>query len=131
VPTYEYRCVRGHAFDVFQKMSDEPVAQCPECGQPASRMVSGGAGFLFKGEGFYITDYRSQDYKKKAEAEQMHSPGSAEKPAQSGESAASQPAPAPPKAAAGEGGKEPSHGRRSSKNDTSGAGGSAASGKGG
>ena len=50
-------------------MSDEPVTSCPECGAAAHRMISGGAGFLFKGEGFYITDYRSEDYKKKASAE--------------------------------------------------------------
>ena len=69
MPTYEYRCAKGHRFDVFQKMSDAPVASCPTCGEAAERVVSGGAGFLFKGEGFYITDYRSEDYKKKAQAD--------------------------------------------------------------
>lgn len=69
MPTYEYRCSNDHTFDVFQKMSDEPVATCPECGEKAERILSGGAGFLFKGDGFYITDYRSDDYKKKAAAE--------------------------------------------------------------
>lgn len=69
MPTYEYRCPRGHTFDVFQKMSDEPVATCPECGERARRQISGGAGFLFKGEGFYITDYRSKEYKERAEKE--------------------------------------------------------------
>ena len=69
MPTYEYRCPTGHRFDVFQKMSDPPVATCPECGKPAERTISGGAGFLFKGEGFYITDYRSEDYKKKKASE--------------------------------------------------------------
>lgn len=69
MPTYEYRCAKGHTFDVFQKMTDEPVAVCPECGEKASRQISGGAGLLFKGEGFYITDYRSDEYKKKASAE--------------------------------------------------------------
>jgi putative FmdB family regulatory protein len=73
MPTYEYRCVKGHQFDVFQKMSDDPVATCPECGERAERMLSGGAGVLFKGEGFYITDYRGADYKKKAEAERSGS----------------------------------------------------------
>ena len=51
-------------------MSDEPGAPCPECGEPAERQISAGGGFLFKGEGFYITDHRSEDYKKKASAEQ-------------------------------------------------------------
>lgn len=47
-------------------MSDDPVAACPECGKPGERLLSGGAGFLFKGDGFYITDYRSDSYKKRA-----------------------------------------------------------------
>jgi len=69
MPTYDYECPEGHRFEVFQKMTDEPVAACPECGSAATRKISGGAGFLFKGEGFYITDYRSDEYKKKASAE--------------------------------------------------------------
>jgi len=66
MPTYEYRCPEGHRFEVFQKMSDDPAASCPECGAAAERLISAGAGFLFKGGGFYITDYRSSDYKEKA-----------------------------------------------------------------
>ena len=69
MPTYDYQCQKGHRFEVFQKMSDDPIAECPECGEAAQRMISGGAGFLFKGDGFYITDYRSDEYKKKASAE--------------------------------------------------------------
>lgn len=69
MPTYEYRCLQGHDFELFQRISDEPVAECPECGEAAQRVISGGAGFLFKGEGFYITDYRSDEYKKKAAKE--------------------------------------------------------------
>lgn len=69
MPTYDYECRKGHRFELFQKMTDEPVAKCPDCGAEASRQISGGAGFLFKGEGFYITDYRSDDYRKKASAE--------------------------------------------------------------
>jgi len=69
MPTYEYRCPRGHHFEVFQKMSDEPAAECPECGSPSERLLSGGAGFVFKGEGFYATDYRSPSYKQEAEKE--------------------------------------------------------------
>ena len=76
MPTYEYRCPEGHSFEVFQKMSDDPVAKCPECGADAERLISGGAGFLFKGEGFYITDYRSEDYKKKASKETSSGSGS-------------------------------------------------------
>lgn len=69
MPTYEYECRKGHRFDVFQKMSDEPVSECSECGAGAQRKISGGVGFLFKGDGFYITESRSDDYKKKASAE--------------------------------------------------------------
>lgn len=69
MPTYDYECQKGHRFEVFQKMSDDPVSVCPQCGADAGRKISGGAGFLFKGDGFYITDYRSDDYKKKASAD--------------------------------------------------------------
>ena len=69
MPTYDYRCPNGHQFDLFQRMSDEPGADCPECGAAAERKISGGAGFLFKGDGFYITDSRSDEYKKQASAE--------------------------------------------------------------
>lgn len=76
MPTYEYRCTAcSHTFDLFQRMSDEPVAACPECGESSERLLSGGAGFLFKGDGFYITDYRSADYKKKASADKGESAG--------------------------------------------------------
>ena len=70
MPTYEYRCPQcGNDFEKFQKMSDEPVADCPECGTAAERRLSGGAGLLFKGSGFYITDYRGESYKKAADAD--------------------------------------------------------------
>jgi putative FmdB family regulatory protein len=69
MPTYEYRCPKGHEFELFQRMSDEPRAPCPECGEVSERILSAGAGFLFKGEGFYITDYRSESYQKAANAE--------------------------------------------------------------
>jgi len=74
VPTYEYQCPAcGNRFDLFQRMSDPPGAACPACGAAAERILSGGAGFLFKGEGFYITDYRSDDYRKRAAAESRDS----------------------------------------------------------
>lgn len=57
MPTYEYTCPDGHRFEKFQKMTEKPRAKCPTCGQPASRRISGGAGLVFKGSGFYITDY--------------------------------------------------------------------------
>jgi putative FmdB family regulatory protein len=98
MPTYEYECPKGHRFEVFQKMTDEPGAACPECGAPAKRMISGGAGFLFKGEGFYITDSRSDDYKKKASQE---SGSTTDKPATSKDDGASK---SPKKGGDGSGG---------------------------
>lgn len=57
MPTYEYDCPSGHAFERFEKMSDPPKTKCPVCGRTAVRKISGGAGLVFKGSGFYITDY--------------------------------------------------------------------------
>lgn len=69
MPTYEYLCANGHAFERFQGINDEPVRVCPECGAAAERQLSAGAGLIFKGSGFYITDYRSETYKEAAKAE--------------------------------------------------------------
>jgi putative FmdB family regulatory protein len=58
MPTYEFRCPEGHEFEKFyRKITDAAELPCPECGKPATRLVSGGAGLLFKGSGFYLTDY--------------------------------------------------------------------------
>jgi len=58
MPTYEYRCPEGHTFDRFAKMSEAAAElPCPTCGKIAVRQVSGGAGLVFKGSGFYLTDY--------------------------------------------------------------------------
>ena len=59
MPTYEYRCPKGHRFEhFFRTMSSaESRMKCPECGEESERLVSGGSGLVFKGSGFYITDY--------------------------------------------------------------------------
>ncbi len=57
MPTYEYECPAGHLFEKFQKMTDKPRAKCPVCARAAIRKISGGAGLVFRGSGFYITDY--------------------------------------------------------------------------
>jgi putative FmdB family regulatory protein len=57
MPTYEYECPEGHAFEKFQKITEKPRAKCPVCGKSATRKISGGAGLVFRGSGFYITDY--------------------------------------------------------------------------
>ena len=70
MPTYAYRCRRcGHEFEKFQKISDPPGARCPKCRGAAERRITGGAGLLFKGGGFYITDYRPESYKQAAKRE--------------------------------------------------------------
>ena len=62
MPTYEYACTKcGHEFEQFQSMRDAPLKKCPACGKPAlKRLVGGGAGLIFKGSGFYITDYKNK-----------------------------------------------------------------------
>jgi len=60
MPIYEYECERtGKQFEVEQRMSDEPLTACPECGGPAHRLIAGGAAVIFKGSGFHATDYRN------------------------------------------------------------------------
>ncbi|MEY4374021.1 MAG: hypothetical protein RL760_187 [Candidatus Eisenbacteria bacterium] len=66
MPTYVYRCKKGHTFELFHSISDETPKKCPECRSGATRVPAGGSGLLFKGSGFYITDYRSSGYKEKA-----------------------------------------------------------------
>ncbi|MFI5209643.1 MAG: FmdB family zinc ribbon protein [Gemmatimonadales bacterium] len=83
MPTYEYLCPAGHEFEKFQKMSDSPRVKCPECGRMAVRQISGGAGLMFKGSGFYITDY-GKDGKGPRKAE-SGSEGSDSKPAEKSE----------------------------------------------
>jgi putative FmdB family regulatory protein len=59
MPTYEYRCRNGHVFEKFYPaMNDNRRVKCPVCGKRAERQISGGAGLVFKGSGFYITDYK-------------------------------------------------------------------------
>ena len=66
MPTYEYRCPEGHSFERFyRKMSDAaPELACPQCGKLAERRLTGGAGLLFKGSGFYLTDYGKNAHRK-------------------------------------------------------------------
>ena len=61
MPTYEYKCrACDHAFEQFQKISDPPITTCPSCGEDAvQRLISSGGGIVFRGSGFYATDYRT------------------------------------------------------------------------
>ena len=76
MPTYVYRCKKGHEFELFHSMSDESPKRCPKCRSAAKRVPAGGAGFLFKGSGFYITDYRKDSYKKDSKKDSGDSGGS-------------------------------------------------------
>jgi len=110
MPTYEYRCPNGHDFEqFFSKISDsKSVLACPVCGAEAERRISGGAGLLFKGSGFYITDYGKDGKKDQAAAKSSTSTTANDGGAKSAEtksgdakpaeakSAESKPAPAAP-----------------------------------
>lgn len=64
MPTYEYECTNcNKIFEIFQKMSDKPLEKCPKCHKKISRLIGGGSGIIFKGSGFYATDYRKSSGK--------------------------------------------------------------------
>ncbi len=74
MPTYDYQCQKcGHRFEVFQSMRDERLTDCPleDCEGPVKRLLGTGAGIIFKGSGFYETDYRSDSYKQAAKADKQ------------------------------------------------------------
>lgn len=65
MPTYAYKCDRcSKDFDLFQKITEKPIKICPSCGAKVRRLIGPGGGIIFKGSGFYATDYRSENYKK-------------------------------------------------------------------
>jgi len=82
MPTYDYRCnACKHEFEHYQSMKDKPLKKCPECGKPAlERLIGTGAAVIFKGSGFYQTDYRSESYKKSADADKPTTTDAAPKP---------------------------------------------------
>jgi putative FmdB family regulatory protein len=92
MPTYEYHCdACEHHFDEFQSITESPLKKCPKCNKPKLRRIFGtGAAILFKGSGFYQTDYRSESYKAAAKAEQEATkPATTEKAATNGTDSAS------------------------------------------
>jgi putative FmdB family regulatory protein len=92
MPTYEYECEKcGRVFEEFQSITAAPLTDCrfDGCDGKVHRLLSGGAGFLFKGSGFYITDYRSDSYKQKAKAETSNASGSSSSSSGSSSSAKS------------------------------------------
>src|SRR5262245_28904110 len=80
MPTYDYRCKKcDHTWEAFQSIKAEPIKKCPTCRKNAAERVIGpGAGVIFKGSGFYQTDYRSESYKKAAAADRPATPAKSE-----------------------------------------------------
>lgn len=76
MPTYRYRRADGSTFDVLQKISDAPLTEDPETGEPIERVISGGAGLQFKGSGFYLTDYAKKGGEPKEGASKKESKAS-------------------------------------------------------
>lgn len=67
MPTYDYKCLEcNHTFELFQSMTAEPVKHCPECNGKVKRLIGAGAGPIFKGSGFYQTDYKNKSSKSPA-----------------------------------------------------------------
>lgn len=83
MPTYDYVCEAcGHKFDEFQSMKDDPLKKCPKCKKlKLRRLVGSGIGVIFKGAGFYQTDYRSESYTAGAKADQEAAKSGTDKPA--------------------------------------------------
>jgi putative FmdB family regulatory protein len=85
MPTYEYRCEAcGHEFERFQSITAEPIKECPLCNRKVKRLFGTGAGIIFRGSGFYATDYRSEDYKAKAKTESSEGAAKRDKPVEGG-----------------------------------------------
>jgi len=105
MPTYEYKCAAcGHAFEEFQSITAKPIRKCPECKKnKVDRLMGTGSAMIFKGSGFYITDYRSEGYKSAAKADTpgdatpaaTPAPAASESGKKSDAAPAATPAPAP------------------------------------
>lgn len=89
MPNYDYKCQKcGHVFEEFQNMTDEPLKECPECGGKVKRLIGAGSGLIFKGSGFYITDYKNNKTSKTPAAGPSTSVEAEKKPAEKQDSAA-------------------------------------------
>lgn len=80
MPTYDYRCLECEVqFEKFQGINEPHLEECPECNGKVKRLIGAGAGLIFKGSGFYITDYRSEGYKESAKKDEKGSSGKSDK----------------------------------------------------
>jgi len=91
MPTYDYECTRcAHKFEAFQNITAVPLRKCPKCGRRSlRRLIGGGAGVIFKGSGFYATDYRSSSSNGSRATNSKSSPGKPETKSDDGSSPAS------------------------------------------
>lgn len=95
MPTYEYKCSAcGYSFEKFQSITAAPIRRCPKCHKnQVRRLIGTGAGLIFRGSGFYITDYRDASYKEKAKADTGESKSAEKSDAKSDAKPAAEPAP--------------------------------------
>jgi putative FmdB family regulatory protein len=98
MPTYDYRCEAcEHEWEEFHSINAQPVKKCPACGKlKAKRVIGPGAGIIFRGSGFYQTDYRSDSYKKAAKADKESQGSSKSDKSESKSASKSEPKPAAP-----------------------------------
>ena len=96
MPTYDYKCANcAHEFEAFQSMTAAVLKKCPQCGQLSlKRLIGTGGAVIFKGSGFYTTDYRSESYQKQAKAESEKQSSSSKSESGSSDSAAKEKKPA-------------------------------------
>lgn len=81
MPTYEYECQScRHAFEEFQSITAPSLKNCPKCNGPLRKLIGGGGAIIFRGSGFYATDYRSKEYKKKVKEESGSDKGKKKEP---------------------------------------------------
>ena len=87
MPVYEYQREDGSVFELSQRMSDDPLLVCPTTGQKVRRIISGGSGVIYKGDGWYVTDYKNADSPPKATKEEPKSEGKADSKAATADNA--------------------------------------------
>jgi putative FmdB family regulatory protein len=79
MPTYEYKRQDGSVFEIIQGINDKPLEKCPDTGQPVKRIITGGGGVVYKGDGWYVTDYKNSDRKNGRKAASVEPDGKKDK----------------------------------------------------